>query len=157
MQANPHKTISNNSGFSFTETLITLIFIGFISTTVFYFISVSNRNTMDSYHRYLAEQIAREPLEIFHCIGYRNLEKLVENELPDFRFNVWQPVQNSLVNRPTAAARFARKIQLHKITSSGNNAFFVEVMVRPAASINSNLLQKNEISCSGIVMERQVP
>jgi Tfp pilus assembly protein PilV len=123
-------------GFSFTEIMLAAMVLGLLVIYVFTLISESNRGTASAYHQYLAEQIAREPLEVFRFLGSRKVRDNLGNGIADYRFNEWQKIETvssvTGIERPEDAAAFERKITVTPLSRDDIEAILVQVTVRPA-------------------------
>lgn len=151
---------SGRSAFSLPETMLSLVLVGFLSAAVFYVISASNRSSANSFHLYTAEQIAKEPLEVFLSLGYHGIINCESEAVGDYRLNQWQVLeaksQTTAIVRPEAVALFERFISLQRLTDAQVNAVLVNVRVRPVGSAKNSILSaKNEVVCSDIIIEQK--
>lgn len=139
-----------------TEAVLSMLILGLAGTSIFYLISASNRNTLNAYHQYLGEQIAREPLEVFRSLGYARLSECDDRSIADYQLNSWQQVKvfspTTGIERPPASEFFARKITMQLLEKDGINAILLKIAVRPFKPTNSG--DADEISCSGIIVEQ---
>ncbi len=123
-------------GFSFTEIMLAAMVLGLLALYVFTMISESNRGTANAYHQYLAEQVAREPLEVFRFLGSRKVRDNLGKGIADYRFNEWQKIETlsaaTGIERPEEAAAFERKITVTPLSLDDMEAILVQVDVRPA-------------------------
>lgn len=130
----------NAGGFSFIEAMLATMILGMLALYVFTIISESNRGTTNVYNQYLAEQIAREPLEVFRFIGCK---KVLENQhqgIADYRFNEWQQVaavsEITRIERPEDATKFERKITATPVSKDGIAAVLIQIDIRFSAEGN---------------------
>ena len=129
-----------------------------MSAAIFYVISASNRSSLNSYHLYIAEQIANEPLVVFRSLGFRAIAGSRCNTIGDYAINTWQSIeQKSCVTgilRPEAASLFERHISFQELNDSNVNAVLINIRVRPINKEKSGILAaKNEVMCSDIIIE----
>lgn len=126
---------AHKDAFSFTEVVLAAMILGLISVYIFTMIFESSRGTSNAYHQYLAEQIAREPLEVFRFIGCQKVLEHVGQQLADYRFNEWQKVEahskSTGIERPDEVTGFERKIMVTPITHADSKALLIQVIVRP--------------------------
>ncbi len=148
-------------GYSLPETMLALVILGLLSVGIFYMISATNRSSHNSYHIYLAEQIAHEPLEIFSSLGYKAILDLEKNiGIEDYKVNQWQKLeqksQKTGIVRPAEVAMFERFISCQRLAGDNTMAFLVQVKVRPAKDFRDVvLLSRNEVVCSDIIIKQQ--
>jgi len=130
------KKIAKSQGFSFTEVMLAAMVLGLLVIYVFTLISESNRGTASAYHQYLAEQVAREPLEVFRFLGSIKVREYLNTGIADYKFNEWQKIETASaftgIERPEDAAGFERKITVTPLTHKDMEAILVQVNVRPA-------------------------
>jgi len=130
----------SQSGFSFIEAMLATLVLGLLAAYIFMMISESNRGTTNAYQQYLAEQIAREPLEIFRFLGCK---KVLDNQaqgLADYKFNEWQKVaaisEATGIERPDDATKFERKITLTPLSKDGTEGILIQIDIRSSAEGN---------------------
>lgn len=147
-------------GFSLVEAMLATMILGLLAIYVFTMISESNRGTTNAYYQYLAEQIAREPLEVFRFIGCKQVLENESQGMADYKFNEWQKIdavsEITGIERPQDATRFERKITATPIEKDGIKAVLVRVNIR--SSLNGNPLglgPEQQLSRSTIIVEQQ--
>lgn len=154
------KDKASQKGFSLIEAMLATMVLGLLAVYVFTMISESNRGTTNAYHQYLAEQVAREPLEVFRFLGCQEILKNQQHGLADYKFNEWQQVtavsEFSGIERPEEATRFERKITATPIEKDGVKAVLLQVNIR--SSLNGNPLglgPGQQLSRSTIIVSQQ--
>lgn len=150
---------SRKPGYSLPETMLALLILGLLSAGIFYVISASNRSSNNSYHLYLAEQIAHEPLEVFNTLGYKSILDLGNGGLEDYKVNQWQKLEpegyKTGIVRPAEVAMFERFISFQHLSNDNTRALFIQVKVRPAKDFRDGvLMSKSEVVCSDIIIEQ---
>lgn len=122
-------------GFSFTEIMLAAMVLGLLVIYVFTLISESTRGTASAYQQYLAEQVAREPLEVFRFLGSIKVREHLNTGIADYKFNEWQKIETvsaaSGIERPEDATAFERKITVTPLAHKDMEAILVQVNVRP--------------------------
>ena len=146
---------SDKTGFLLTEALLAMLILGLVSSSVFFMISASNRNSMNAWHSLLGEQLCNETIEVFRSIGYNRLSDCHDQYIADYQLNEWQPVTAASkitgISRPEACSIFARKITMQLLEKDGINGILVKVSVKPLKSSGS---EDNQVSCSALLMEQ---
>ncbi len=129
-----------NCGFLLTEALLAILILGLVSSSIFFMISASNRNTLNAHHQLIGEQIAQEIIEVFRSIGYTRLSECHEQYIADYKLNDWQSVEpvsrETGIERPDTCAMFERKITMQLLEKDGINAILLKVAVRLQKSGN---------------------
>ena len=130
--------------------MLAAMVMGLLVIYVFTLISESNRGTASAYHQYVAEQIAREPLEVFRFLGCQRVRENLGQSIADYRFNEWQKIETvsaaTGIERPEDATAFERKITVTPLTRDDIEAILVQVSVRPlhgGAGFGAGLEQLN--------------
>lgn len=128
------------AAFSFIESMLATLILGLLAAYIFTMISESNRGTTNAYQQYLAEQIAREPLEIFRFLGCKKVLESQTRGLADYRFNEWQKIaaisEVTGIERPDDATNFERKITLTPLSKDGTEGVLIQVDIRSSAEGN---------------------
>jgi type II secretory pathway pseudopilin PulG len=131
---------TTRAAFSFVEAMLAMLILGLLAAGVFMMISESNRGTTSAYQQYLAEQLAREPLEVFRFLGGRKVLNNQSQELAGYKFNEWQKIVESSetggIKRPEDATKFERRITLTPLNKDGTEGVLIQVDVRSAAEGN---------------------
>ncbi|MDD2625099.1 MAG: hypothetical protein PHF29_08685 [Candidatus Riflebacteria bacterium] len=123
------------SGFSLIEALIGVLIIGVVGISVFMLISTSNRTNLADYYRMTGESIAKEAIEVFQCLGYKEIFGRKNTTLAGYALDVWQPVEVNVkdgIKRPDKASAFLRKIVLETVENDGIKGVLVKVEVKPS-------------------------
>ncbi len=126
---------SRRGAFSFVEVMLAAMILGLLAIYVFTMISESSRGTANTYQQYLAEQIAREPLEVFRFLGCQKVLAEISHGIADYKFNEWQKIESvsaaTGIERPEDATFFERKIIVTAINKDDIKAILVQISVRP--------------------------
>lgn len=137
------------------EVLLAILILGLTSVSAFYMISASGRETSNSYHQLISEQIGQEVIEVFRAIGFNRLSECHEQQIAGYRVNVWQSVaeagQKASIARPDICAAFERKITMQLLEKDGINAILLNVAVRPR---NGGVGNAAESNYSAILVEQ---
>ncbi len=144
-------------GWSLAEILLALLLTAITTGGIFSVMSASNRNTMNAYHLYLTDQLAKEPVEVLRCIGFNTVSKAVETGIGEYSFNKWQSISiapESNIKRPEDTSLFERKITAEILHTDATRGLLVTVQVRPKSEIGSNLKGKGKTEYSGIIIEQ---
>ncbi len=150
--------MNRTRGFSLTETMLTLLLAGILFSSVFYIISISNRSSAGSYHLFLAEQLAREPVEILKSMRFSCVNRfMTEGKIADYMLNEWQRIspesESTRIKRSPDSAVFERHIILEKINGPDHKVgILAKIRVRPVASHRSAIALK-EIVSSCIILQ----
>lgn len=122
------------SGFSLSEILLSIIILALLAGSGFLAISSSNTHTQNACQQIIAEQIAREAVEVFRSIGFDRLAECHDSAIAGYKLNVWQPVTASSretgIERPAASSLFERKITMQPLEKEDMNAIMLRVSVR---------------------------
>jgi len=151
--------IKKAGGFSFTEILLATMVLGLLVIYVFTLISESNRGTASAYHQYLAEQVAREPLEVFRFLGSNRVRESLNTGIADYKFNEWQKIETvsaaTGIERPEDATAFERKITVTPLTHKNMEAILVQVSVRPTRGSVGLGVGLDQLSRSTIIVNQR--
>jgi len=143
------------NGFMLTEVLLAIFILGLTSVSAFYMISASGRETANSYHQLICEQISQEVIEVFIAIGFNRLSECHEQQIAGYRLNEWQAAsddgQKAKIMRPDICAAFERKITMQLLEKDGINAILLNVAVRPR---NGGVGNAAESNYSAILVEQ---
>ncbi len=130
-------------GFSLTEALIGTLIIGVAGLSVFMLISTSNQTNLTDYYRVTSESIAREVVEVFKCIGYKELKGQKNTTIGGYSLDVWQELEvdsdKTEIPRPEVASIFVRKITLNALEKDETKGVLVTVEVKPKDMIMRGL------------------
>jgi len=143
-------------GFSLVEICIGMLLL---SLTLFGFLrinSFASHSAMDAYYKFMAQQLANEPIEVFKAMGYHRLKKVGEKPLPGYPIGTAPQIQEEVPGEryPIEAALFSRTIELEEIEESGIRGFIVKVSVFPSGSNKiSAWLVRQMVTANGLVME----
>lgn len=152
-------TKSQRCAFSFIEVMLAAMILGLLAIYVFTMISESNRGTVNTYHQYLAEQIAREPLEVFRYLGCQKVLAGIGSGIADYKFNEWQKIEEvssaTGIERPEDATIFERKIIITPIKKDDTEAILVQVNVRPTRNSAAFGPGLEQLARSTIIVSQQ--
>lgn len=147
------------SGFSFVEVMLAIMILGLLAISAFTMISESSRGTANTYHQYLAEQIAREPLEVFRFLGCQKVLAGISGGIADYKFNEWQKIESvsaaTGIERPEDATFFERKIIVTPINKDATEAILVQINVRPTRNSTVFGPGLDQLSRSTIIVSQQ--
>lgn len=144
-------------GWSLTEVLLTILLIGITTGGIFFVMSASNRNTMNAYHLYLTDQLAKEPVEVLRCLGFNSVSRAIQTGIGEYRFNTWQSIGNSPesnIRKPDDTLFFERKITVEPLNSDETRGLLISVQVRPKTEIGISLKGRGKTEYSGIIIEQ---
>jgi len=146
-------------GLALTEILLAILLTGLTTGGLFFVMSASSRNTVNAYHIYLAEQLAREPLEVLRCSGFNEISKKLDASIGEYQFNRWQRinpnVSESGIRRPVEAGLFERKLSAELIQHETTRGILLKVSVRPLSTTQKSLMSRCETAYSGIIVEHK--
>lgn len=137
--------MNTRSGFSLVEVMVAgiLLSIGFFGLMMVN--RSSNQLTLDSYHEFLAIQLAQEPVEVFRSVGYPECTNLL-----NYKIGSEEVILIDDPRYPPEASRFRREI---KLDTSNLPMCLVSVRVTFDSSAGSWLRPGKE----AIVMEGIIP
>ena len=151
-------TTIKTGGFSFTEVMLAAMILGLLVIYVFTLISESNRGTASAYHQYLAEQVAREPLEVFRFLGSIKVREHLNTGIADYKFNEWQKIETvsalTGIERPEDAAAFERKITVTPLSYKDMEAILVQVNIRASRGSAGLGVGLDQLSRSTIIVNQ---
>lgn len=146
-------------GFSLVEVCVGMLLL---SLTLFGFLrinSFASHSAMDAYYKFMAQQFANEPIEVFRAMGYQRIKKLGEKPLPGYPIGTVDQIQEDVAGEryPIEAAHFSRTIELEEVEEGGVKGFLVKVSVFPSGSNKvSAWLVQQMVTATGLVIEEVV-
>ncbi|MBF0548298.1 MAG: hypothetical protein HQM08_27935 [Candidatus Riflebacteria bacterium] len=132
----------------------------FVST---FWLTVSNSRKIsaDVYYETLAAQLAKEPIEIFRCFGYKWLKEYSLHPIQDFPIGICslEKLPFSAIERPRESSVFEREIHLSEISKTNReNVVIKGILVKSTVRLKSilsglSLAGFSEVSVSEIFPE----
>lgn len=145
-----------NKAYTMIEMLLAILFLGFISIFYLQTNSFVNREAKMLAYQTIAENLAREPIELLDTYGYHQICQLDSIQIPGIKINQWQKMEAECsetgIERPAKAYSFERKVTVTKLTHAKRKALLIKVAVRHTQD-RSSLFRTGEISNSGIILE----
>ncbi|MBU1108450.1 MAG: prepilin-type N-terminal cleavage/methylation domain-containing protein [Candidatus Riflebacteria bacterium] len=131
--------------------LLSLTLLGFLRINSF-----ASHSAMDAYYKFMAQQLANEPIEVFRAMGYERIKNLDKKPLPGYPIGTTESIQEEVSGEryPVETSLFSRTIELEKVEEDGVKGFLVKVSVFPSGSNKiSAWLVRQMVNATGLVIE----
>jgi len=143
-------------GFSLIEICIGMLLL---SLTLFGFLrinSFASHSAMDAYYKFMAQQLANEPVEVFRAMGYERIKNIDKKPLPGYPIGTVETIQEEIAGEryPIEASLLSRTIELEEVEEDGIKGFLVKVSVFPTGSNKiSAWLVRQMVTANGLVID----